>query len=341
MVHCRAHLLLEKDTRELEKDPVPGITAYLVEAKPLVCYATVSGLPNTEMTDGIFHIGIKCTEHYNEEFPKIFFNTIPFHPNIHPTNGKLVVDFNKHFPSDFCISLKNILIFIQKLLTCPILEQVVNGEAYNLLLKNPNQYKKASRFCAKQSVSVFETLSSKVFKLEDVSRPSTACPPLQIKERYKRVSPSLKSKISFEYYYETWRDMATSQPLPLYEDDMSASERVAHWENEATLQNKPSVVTSPEKRPVKKKQKKSKTIERIAMMKKLYLGQKSDSEDEVDIQVPQRQQDTQLTPRDVYSVASHIYPLPTPTPDTDNLFQLLDEEAQDLVEWTENLDVNL
>ena len=40
-----------------------------------------TGLTELGITEGLFHVGLKFSEHYDEDFPEVFFNTIPFHPN--------------------------------------------------------------------------------------------------------------------------------------------------------------------------------------------------------------------------------------------------------------------
>jgi len=186
---------------------------------------------------------------------------------------------------------------IQNLLTNPIRDDIINKDAYDLFMNDPQQYQQIVRHCEQTSRKVFDSLTDKVFKLERPRTESVSkCPPRQITERCEEASAK---KISFDYYYNFWKDVATSQPLPIYEVKQ-------------TLQM-PRRNKAPEKRKSSSTRVSLKPKEdRISLMKKLYLGQlNGDTEEET-------KQEPSVTPRDVI----------TPT----------DETEEDLIKWTEALD---
>lgn len=333
-VHCRACLLLEKDLRELEKSPVPGIIAHGNDGKPLVYYATLSGPPGTVMKKGKFQIGMKFDEFYNDSFPKVIFNTIPFHPNIDVDSGELCVDFHNYFTGCCRNTLKDILIFIQNLLIKPIMDCVANEDAASLFINSPAQYNKAMQYCAKQSALMFDKHSKRYLKMEEVANPLAGCTPVPTNQnRQTQLKLNVASKVSFEQYYDTWSSIATSQPEPLYEETsraVSGDRTVVKWENyELNSNNNEREVKKTDKqhrekaKPMRSKPPPSAALERVSLMRKVYLQQ-------------------QLQEEEKDSAAKEGAPLPSAYPSATEA-QLVrqsieEQEADQLIQWVKALD---
>jgi len=312
---CRACLLLEKDLRELERNPLPGVSAHIVESEPFVCCATLSGLKSTKIEKDVFHLRLKFTEHYNEDYPEIFFNTVLFHPNIDSKTGKLSIDFKKHLPTNVEITLKNILIFTQNILAYPITENTVNIDASNLSKNDSSSYKKTAEHCAKDTQIIFDKLSESVFGSEKVE-PSTTCPLKQVKEisQFSRIDPK---QVSFDYYYKSWKNIATTSSKSQYTIEENQPSKVTFI---PSAENCSHYAHQPTKRTLKPpSQNASKDRNRVALMKKIYLNHLEEVEKTpVD------------SPKDVY------FP-PSIAPKHSEMDLIDDSNVEELIHWTKQL----
>jgi len=147
-MYSRAHILIQKELAEAEEEHHFKITK-VQDENIFELVALIEGLPKTNWENGIFQIYIKFTENYNFEPPSVYFQTIPYHPNIEMATGRPSVDFldNKFkWKQNFTISY--ILKSLQNLLAYPLLDRAVNMDAVFMLKGNPIQYEKI----VKQSV---------------------------------------------------------------------------------------------------------------------------------------------------------------------------------------------
>ncbi|XP_070342568.1 ubiquitin-conjugating enzyme E2 U isoform X1 [Equus asinus] len=204
IMHCRAYFLLEKDFLELKENNYPGIAAFPVSEDLLEWEAEIEGLQNTIWHGLPFQLTINFTPEYNFVPPTVKFRTIPFHPNVDLYTGRPCIDFLDN-PDKWSTSytLSSILLTLQVMLSNPVLENPVNLEAAQILIKNEHMY------------------SLIVLRLFDQ--------PVQLKDDYPelRKDPdkfirSIKV-VSFDDYYKTWSGIATSKPTdyyrtPLFED---------------------------------------------------------------------------------------------------------------------------
>ena len=93
----RSHILIQNEIIEAELNNKVTITK-VNDDNIFELVASIEGLPQTHWQNGIFQIFLKFTENYNFEAPSVFFQTIPYHPNIEMTTGRPSIDFldNKH-----------------------------------------------------------------------------------------------------------------------------------------------------------------------------------------------------------------------------------------------------
>lgn len=154
-MYSRSHILIQNEITEAELDKKVTITK-VNDDNIFELVASIEGLPQTHWQNGIFQIFLKFTENYNNEPPSVFFQTIPYHPNIEMSTGRPSIDFldNKHkWKSDY--NIKYILTKLQNLLAYPMLDRAVNMDAVFLLKGNPSQYENI----IKQSVIATQRIS--------------------------------------------------------------------------------------------------------------------------------------------------------------------------------------
>ncbi|KAL6092910.1 hypothetical protein STEG23_028266 [Scotinomys teguina] len=140
----------------------------------------------------VFHLKIDFTPEYNLVPPAVKFLTIPFHPNVNSNTGQPSIDIlDSHDNWNPNYTLQSILLALQVLLSNSSLENPVNLETAQLLIKDESMYR---------------TIVQKLF---------------QPKPQVKEGSPGLPEKpqksirtirtISFNDYYKTWYEIATSK----------------------------------------------------------------------------------------------------------------------------------
>nr|XP_044605302.1 ubiquitin-conjugating enzyme E2 U isoform X3 [Equus asinus] len=141
IMHCRAYFLLEKDFLELKENNYPGIAAFPVSEDLLEWEAEIEGLQNTIWHGLPFQLTINFTPEYNFVPPTVKFRTIPFHPNVDLYTGRPCIDFLDN-PDKWSTSytLSSILLTLQVMLSNPVLENPVNLEAAQILIKNEHMY---------------------------------------------------------------------------------------------------------------------------------------------------------------------------------------------------------
>ncbi|KAK0046627.1 ubiquitin-conjugating enzyme E2 U [Biomphalaria pfeifferi] len=208
-MYSRAHLLIELEQQKLQKDSPWGIEASILDETSIFEWMVkIKGLKNTLWEGGIFKVYIKFDEHYNYRPPQVYFQTIPFHPNVDVRTGKPCVDFldnNEQWKENYSLSM--ILISLQTLLSNPIVKNAVNVEAAHMLLTSPDSYAQMVKECviASQKVEAGETIDITETKIKPVASK-------QQHSRAAKTTQSLRSvKLSFEDYHKTWCAIATSK----------------------------------------------------------------------------------------------------------------------------------
>nr|XP_035926345.1 ubiquitin-conjugating enzyme E2 U isoform X4 [Halichoerus grypus] len=104
--------------------------------------ADIEGLQNTFWHGLFFQLKINFTSQYNFVPPVVKFLTIPFHPNVDQNTGRACIDILDD-PDKWNTSytLSSILLTLQVMLSNPVLENPVNLEAAQMLIKDESLYK--------------------------------------------------------------------------------------------------------------------------------------------------------------------------------------------------------
>ena len=125
-MYSRAHILIQKQIDEVNNSTEFRVNK-LNEHSLFELVGQIRGLPNTIWKNGIFQIYLKFNENYNLEPPSVYFQTIPYHPNIDISNGRPSLDFLddiSKWSTEF--SIEFILKSLQHLLSNPLLDRAVN-----------------------------------------------------------------------------------------------------------------------------------------------------------------------------------------------------------------------
>ncbi|XP_047387178.1 ubiquitin-conjugating enzyme E2 U isoform X4 [Sciurus carolinensis] len=173
IMYRRAYVLLERDLKELNQNNYVGITAFPVSDDMLKWQAEIEGLQNSNW-------------------------------HVDPYTAQPCIDFlNDPKKWNTSYTLSSILLALQVMLSYPVLENPVNLQAAQMLIKDESRYRKIVR-----------RLFLVPLQLEDDS--------LQLPQDQDKLVRSVKS-ISFNDYYKTWSTIATSKAteyyrIPLLED---------------------------------------------------------------------------------------------------------------------------
>lgn len=224
----RAHLLIENEINEIENEK--DITIIRLDDNNIFeLIALIEGTPKTIWEKGIFQIYMKFSENYNFVPPKVYFQTVPYHPNIDMTTGKPSLDFLddiSKWRQDYTI--KYILKSLQHLLAYPLLDRSVNMDAVFMLKGNPKQYAEMARKSVlstqkiRQMLKEMDNLRSEGFDSESFSSLAKnfqlfrlESKPTEIIRTEMVVSKEEKKKtkfpISFDDYSVLWRGIATTK----------------------------------------------------------------------------------------------------------------------------------
>ncbi|XP_066121085.1 ubiquitin-conjugating enzyme E2 U [Saccopteryx bilineata] len=192
----RAYFLLQRDYQRLKENNYRGITAFPVSEDLMEWEADVEGLQNTIWHGIVLQLTINFTEEYNFVPPVVTFRTIPFHPNVDQQTGRPCIDFLDN-PQKWNTSytLSSILLTLQVMLSNPVLENPVNLVAAQILAEDESKYR-----------LIVRKLSHELLKLQDDSSELS-------KDSDKFIRPI---KISFDDYYKTWSQIATSKAAESY-----------------------------------------------------------------------------------------------------------------------------
>ncbi|XP_030891290.1 ubiquitin-conjugating enzyme E2 U isoform X3 [Leptonychotes weddellii] len=156
-MHCRTDFLLERDFQELKENNFKGITAFPVSEDLMEWGADIEGLQNTFWHGLFFQLKINFTSQYNFVPPVVKFLTIPFHPNVDPNTGRACIDILDD-PDKWNTSytLSSVLLTLQVMLSNPVLENPVNLEAAQMLIKDESLYKQEVRRLLNQPTQLLE-----------------------------------------------------------------------------------------------------------------------------------------------------------------------------------------
>ncbi|XP_035926343.2 ubiquitin-conjugating enzyme E2 U [Halichoerus grypus] len=159
--------------------------------------ADIEGLQNTFWHGLFFQLKINFTSQYNFVPPVVKFLTIPFHPNVDQNTGRACIDILDD-PDKWNTSytLSSILLTLQVMLSNPVLENPVNLEAAQMLIKDESLYKQ------------------EVLRLFNQPTQLRNNSPEFPKDPDKLIRST--KAISFNDYYKTWSGIATSKATEYY-----------------------------------------------------------------------------------------------------------------------------
>lgn len=322
-MYSRAHLLIERDHERLLADKLLGIEACPVDASNLFEWsAKILGQKGTVWQGGIFRLYMHFNEFYNNVPPDVYFQTVPFHPNVDPVTGLSSVDIlgderkwnsEEHY-------FGHILLALQELLSAPCIEKAVNKEAADLLINSPESYYEMARQCVLASQTLEEKFCKEVS--DEFKRPVELCD-------YRQKSPPggltfkrrvVKQKLPFEDYYATWSSIATSKSPKSTAGQSVSISKSSVLQSPVITYCRPSEFNPRESKTSeavsstlgKSEKWKKEEIERINQMKQIYLQQTT----------PLPKSLTEFT---------------IPSQESNNVDEL-DREVNDLISWTDKLE---
>ncbi|XP_076463029.1 ubiquitin-conjugating enzyme E2 U-like [Babylonia areolata] len=210
----RAHLLIEKEIQKIKTSPPWGVDIEPVSDDNFFEWmAKIQGLRETIWEGGVFQIYIKFDEHFNVRPPEIYFQTIPFHPNVDMRTGRPCVDYLDNLDLwQPTFSLSMLLVTLQVLLSNPNLNNAINPEAIEMMSQSPHTYRQMVVECVTASQRIDAGASP---HLEDTKVKFAQLPENQVRQlpAPRTGGGVLRStKLSFEDYHMTWRSIATSKP---------------------------------------------------------------------------------------------------------------------------------
>ncbi|XP_062990950.1 ubiquitin-conjugating enzyme E2 U [Elgaria multicarinata webbii] len=216
MNHSRAYLLLEREYIDFEKANIFGISVTPVTDNFMEWAAEIEGLKDSLWEGAALQISMKYTEGYNIIPPCLTFITIPFHPNVDPKSGRPCVDFlDDPTMWDTKLTMTNILLSLQVLLSNPVLNNAVNLNAAQMLRDNYPLYRQRVIQCVRtsQHLEAHPSLGRSGISLK-FHHPS---------EEYVPTQRRKFTAVSYEDYYLTWVQIATSKAAkdfktPVFED---------------------------------------------------------------------------------------------------------------------------
>ncbi|XP_036034463.1 ubiquitin-conjugating enzyme E2 U [Onychomys torridus] len=216
-MHSRAYILLQKELEELQQDRNEGVTAFPVSEDLLKWEAEIQGLQNSICDGLVFQLTIDFPPEYNLVPPVVKFVPVPFHPNVNPNTGQPsmdILDIQDDWKTNY--TLRGILLALQMLLSKPRLENPVNLEAAQLLINNEPMYR---------------TILHKLFQQESQERESS----LGLYEKPQQSFRVVRT-ISFNDYYKTWSEIATTRTAELPKTpifgDPNFTERYYKWKGQ-------------------------------------------------------------------------------------------------------------
>jgi ubiquitin-protein ligase len=255
-MYSRAHLLIEKEMREVNNEPDMSINK-LNENSIFELVAYIQGLSHSAWEKGVFKLNLKFTERYNQEPPKVTFQTIPYHPNIDEKTGRPSLDFLDEYTKwkPNVHNIRFILKNLQYLLANPYLDRAVNMGAVFLLKDNPFEFEEIIKESVIASQKLFQKNqqnnpsqlslnSNQSIKFRKQIQNGTTAHKLYnvnddnddeyFSREYAKFQEKTKSfkNISFEDYIDLWRGIATTK-ASTYEENIYLKSKV--FENPAIL----------------------------------------------------------------------------------------------------------
>ncbi|XP_054837709.1 ubiquitin-conjugating enzyme E2 U [Eublepharis macularius] len=216
-MYSRAYLLLEREFDEYKNASNFGISVTPIGDNLMEWVAEIQGLKDSLWEGAELQLAMKYTENYNKVPPSIHFVTIPFHPNVDPSSGRPCVDFlDDPTKWNMKLTMSSILLTIQVMLSNPVLDNAVNLEAAKMMKNDISLYRKRVIQCVTTSQRLEAVANTEQKSLTSIKFYVT--PEESVPEQPRRIA-----KISYEDYYLTWFQIATSRAAeefksPVFED---------------------------------------------------------------------------------------------------------------------------
>eukprot|EP01087_Luapelamoeba_hula_P023944 TRINITY_DN8940_c0_g1_i1.p1 TRINITY_DN8940_c0_g1~~TRINITY_DN8940_c0_g1_i1.p1 ORF type:complete len:172 (-),score=17.81 TRINITY_DN8940_c0_g1_i1:217-693(-) len=102
----------------------------------------IPGKKGTEWESGLFPLIMEFTDEYPSKPPKCRFPAGFFHPNVYPSGTVCLSILNEEEDWKPSITVKQVLLGIQELLTTPNPDSPAQKEAYALFVTDPSEYKR-------------------------------------------------------------------------------------------------------------------------------------------------------------------------------------------------------
>ena len=134
---------LQKELKDLDKDPPNGCSAGPVDEDVFHWYAMILGPPDSPYADGMFNLDVKFPNDYPFKPPKVTFQTKVYHPNVN-SNGGICLDILKDQWSP-ALTISKVLISITSLLTDPNPDDPLVPDIAHLYKTNRELYEKTAR----------------------------------------------------------------------------------------------------------------------------------------------------------------------------------------------------
>ncbi|CAH1773546.1 unnamed protein product [Owenia fusiformis] len=341
-MYSRAHLLIKRDFERFTQDPPWGIEAQpLADDNIFEWSAKIQGMRETIWEGGLFQVYIKFNEHYNSTPPEVCFHTIPFHPNIDSITGRPCINFLDD-PTLWkeTYSFGFVLLSIQNLLSNPVLDDAINPDAAAMLVNSYHSYKQMAQDCVLASRRFEAGLSLESTVLDDKIRfgvpekpPTPEAPP--------KVTPKKIKKMSFEDYHKGWSGIATSKTHPdtvnplleMLQDDpvmeevhLGISRPEIEQQVKKQLQEHSKLIYGKFKNAPTSEEELDAKIAKLQHMRKIYLPSKTP---------------TTAPPSRIGAISQQDTILNAPTvaqPAVKNIEDPWDQDVDELVAWTTNLD---
>ncbi|XP_020953427.1 ubiquitin-conjugating enzyme E2 U isoform X2 [Sus scrofa] len=215
IMYSRAYILLQRDFQELKRNNYKGINAFPISEDLLEWEVDIKGLQNTIWQGSFFQLTISFTSEYNFVPPVVRFRTIPFHPN-DPYTGRPCIDFldnprkwNRNY------TLSSILLTLQVMLSNPVLENPVNLEAAQILMKDETLYR-----------LIILRLSRQALKLNNDSSESHKEPDKLIRYATALARIARENKRPHKSNYPTERSYLCTTPIPTSPDSQTETDTV-------------------------------------------------------------------------------------------------------------------
>ncbi|XP_063710510.1 ubiquitin-conjugating enzyme E2 U-like [Symsagittifera roscoffensis] len=324
-MESRARLLIKRELERLKNSPLWGVEIELyIDDNIFVWNVKLRGLRHTIWEAGVFRVIVQFSPDFNYVPPNIWFHTIPFHPNIDMTTGRPCLNLLQSWWSED-VTMHSIFISLQEMLSNPILEGAVNEEAAHALINVPEIYNKMCQDCIQASIRVnaglppFDPTDELSFIKQTFPTPRVRVEYPRSAEEKTATAEEARSRtqlVSFEEYQDMWRTMGTSlekktevassAQMQEYESNSLFTEEEMKEHLQKQLEHHTAIMYGRfGKQNVKPPAKKNSKMEKVEMMKKVYLKQRTLN-----------------------------------TPLSTHRENTIDREANELVEWATNLEEN-